>query len=514
MKVDKCLVVSSVNMICDIQRIIDEIQITSRAISLQASKNHTQSIGKSQEILNEILRLDFDCDTAPISNTLNLINNNLNYQIIPTLNLVNNNISNQINPTLNLVNNNLNYQIIPTLNLVNNNISNQINPTLNLVNNNISNQINPTLNLVNNNIIDVKSTVVDIKSTVITANQNILSVKTDLSLVSQKVINLINSVSQISTTINSLVFSISNLQSTINGINLSISNLNNLVATIQTNLNLVLNATATISTNVILVLGLVTTIDLNVKNIKQCCEDIKDILEEEPEPPPEFDFIDIICIDCTDPDGPDCPPDATPEEKERGYREREISLDDPMEALQLINDQVALLQRKTCPDDDQDCMVLLPDPSLPLTTRGHYLLFSWVLEENPKISAYQNHTQLRNPIDALRVAGNHWNQYFEPIYKIIGKQYGTYHSEENNGEPLIKGWFFNIDEANRFFNQMRTLTKDTPRNEGNPRFPVVTNAVVPIVNVGKKLILRKVCYGFYNEGSFTKVHSWHRPKNG
>jgi hypothetical protein len=499
MRVDKCSIIASVNMICDIQRIIDEIQITSRAISLQASKNHTQNIGKSQEILNEILRLDFNCDTAPISNTLNLINNNLNYQIIPTLNLVNNNISNQINPTLNLVNNN---------------ISNQINPTLNLVNNNISNQINPTLNLVNNNIIDVKSTVVDIKSTVITANQNILSVKTDLSLVSQKVINLINSVSQISTTINSLVFSISNLQSTINGINLSISNLNNLVATIQTNLNLVLNATATISTNVNLVLGLVTTIDLNVKNIKQCCEDIKDILEEEPEPPPEFDFIDIICIDCTDPDGPDCPPDATPEEKERGYREKEITLDDPMEALQLINDQVALLQRKICPaDDDQDCMVLLPDPSLPLTTRGHYLLFSWVLEENPKVSAYQNHTQLRNPIDALRVPGNYWNQYFEPIYKIIGKQFGSYFSEQPAKRPLIEGWFLDVAEANRFFNQMRILTKDTPRENDNPRFPMITNSTVPIVNVGKKIILRKVCYGYYGDGDFKKVHSWHRPKN-
>ncbi|BBG57962.1 hypothetical protein [uncultured phage] len=442
-------------MLCNIQRIIDEIQITSRAISLQASSNHTQNIGKSQEILNEILRLDFDCDSGLT-------------------------------------------QILPTLNLINNNV------TANL---NLSNQINPKIDIVNANIIDVKSTV-------ITANQNILSVKTDLSLVSQRVINLINSISQISTTINSLVFSISNLQSTVNAINLSISNLNNLVANIQTNLNLVLNATATISTNVNLILNLTTTIDLNVKNIKQCCEDIKDILEEEPEPPPEFDFIDIICIDCTDPDGPDCPPDATPQEKERGYREREITLDDPMAALQLINDQVALLQRKICPaDDDQDCMVLLPDPSLPLTTRGHYLLFSWVLEENPNVSAYQNHTQLRNPIDALRVAGNHWNQYFEPIYKIIGKQFGSYFSEQPAKRPLIEGWFLDVAEANRFFNQMRILTKDTPRENDNPRFPMITNSTVPIVNVGKKIILRKVCYGYYDEGDFKKVHSWHRPKN-
>jgi predicted nucleic acid-binding Zn-ribbon protein len=433
-------------MLCDVQRIINEIQNASRAISLQASGNHTQNISKSQEILNEILKLDFDCDTAPISNTLNLINNNLNYQI------------------------------------------------------------NPTLNSINNNVIDVKSTV-------ITANQNILSVKSELSLVSQRIINLINSISQISVAINSLNASILNIQSTVNSIKSSIFTLNNLIANIQTNLSLVLNATANIQTNVNLVLNLTTTIDLNVKNIKQCCEDIKDLLEEEPLPPPEFDFIDIICIDCTDPDGPDCPPDATPEEKERGYREREITLDDPMEALQLLNDQVALLQRKICPADDQDCMVLLPDPSLPLTTRGHYLLFCWVLEENPKVSVYQNHTQLRNPIDALRVAGNHWEQYFKPIYKILGKQFGSYFSEQPAKRPLIEGWFLDVAEANRFFNQMKALTKDTPRENNNPRFPMVTNSTVPIVNVGKKLILNKVCYGFYDEGNFTKVHSWHRPKN-
>ena len=361
-------------------------------------------------------------------------------------------------------------------------------------------ETNKRIDIVNNNVIDVKSSVV--------------SIKNDLSLISQRVLSLISSVSQISTAINSLAFSISNIQSAINNIISSIANINNVLANIQTNLNLVLTAINTISSNIESILDLIETINTNTENILDCCEEIKDLLTKEPPPLPEFDFIDIVCIDCTDPDGPDCPPDATPQEKERGYREKEVTLSDPMEALQLLNDQVALLQRKICPADDQDCLVLLPDPSLPLTTRGHYLLFSWVLEENPNVAVYQNHTQLRNPIDALRVAGNHWNQYFEPIYKIIGKQYGTYHSEENNGEPLIKGWFFDIDEANRFFNQMRTLTKDTPRNEGNPRFSVVTNAVVPIVNVGKKLILRKVCYGFYNEGSFTKVHSWHRPKNG
>lgn len=185
-----------------------------------------------------------------------------------------------------------------------------------------------------------------------------------------------------------------------------------------------------------------------------------------------------------------------------------------MEALQLLNDQVALLQRKICPADDQDCMVLLPDPLTPLETRGHYLLFSWVLEENPNVAVYQTTSQLRNPIDALRLSGNYWDEYFQPIYRIMGQQYATYYSEESTKEPLIKGWFFDVAEANRFFNQMKALSKDTPRELANPRFSLVSNNNINTTNIGKKLILRKVCYGFYNQDIFTKIHSWHRPKNG
>jgi hypothetical protein len=443
-------------MLCDIQRIINEIQ------------NSVRAIGKSQEILNEILKLDFECD-----NGLNVT--------LPILRGIEVNVNNTSNLT--------------------NQINSNVNNTLSL-----TNQINPKIDIVNSNVIDVKSTV-------ITANQNILSIKNDLSLVSQRIISLISSVSQISTAINSLTFSISSIQSSVNNISSSIFNVNALLANIQSNLKLILNATNTTSVNVSLILNLASTINSNTENILECCEEIKDLLEEDPSPPPEFDFIDITCIDCTDPEGPDCPPDATPEEKERGYREREITLDSPMEALQLVNSQVALLQKKICPADEDDCLVLLPDPSLPLTTRGHYLLFSWVLEENPKVTAYQNHTQLRNPIDALRVPGNYWNEYFEPIYKIIGKQFGSYFSEQPAKRPLIEGWFLDVAEANRFFNQMRILTKDTPRENDNPRFPMITNSTVPIVNVGKKIILRKVCYGYYEDGDFKKVHSWHRPKN-
>ena len=241
------------------------------------------------------------------------------------------------------------------------------------------------------------------------------------------------------------------------------------------------------------------------------------------------ELTEITCIDCTEVDRraregnpipdderpPECPVDVTDEEKTKGYRENIITVDLLSTAIGKISRQVASLKQEiVCKINADDCLVLLPDPSLPLTTRGHYLLFSWVLEETPKVSIYQTTSQLRNPIDALRVISpgvNYWSEYFEPIYKIIGKQYGTYYSEENSREPLVKGWFLDVDEANRFFSQMRTLTKDNPRETDNPRFPLVTNSTVPIVHTEEKIILRKVCYGYYNEGEFLAVHSWRKP---
>jgi flagellin-specific chaperone FliS len=225
-------------MLCDIQRIINEIQNTSRAISLQASNNHTQNIGKSQEILNEILKLDLEC-------------------------------GNGLNVTL------------PILRGIEVNVNSNLN---------LTNQINSNVNTVNNNVIDVKSSV-------ITTNQNILSIKNDLSLVSQRIISLISSVSQISTAINSLTFSISSTQLTVDNINSSIFNINALLANIQSNLNLILNATNTTSTNVSLVLNLASIINNNIETILNCCQEIKDLLEEYLPPPPQFDLIDIICVD-------------------------------------------------------------------------------------------------------------------------------------------------------------------------------------------------------------------------
>ena len=284
MRVDKCSIIASVNMICDIQRIIDEIQNTSRAISLQASNNHTQSISKASEILNEILRLDFDCDTAPISNKLNLINNNLNYQINPKIDVINTNLSANLN---------------------------------------ISNQINPKIDAINANIVDVKSTVV-------TANQNILSIKNDLSLVSQKVINLINSVSQISTAINSLTFSVSSIQSSVNSINSNIAEFNTLLANIQLNLSLVLNVANNITSNVDLILNLASIIKINTETIKACCEEIKDLLEEDP-PTSLLDLINIVCV-----------------EGDPGYQEIPVTVNDMLEAIQLVNTQVSFLQKQAC----------------------------------------------------------------------------------------------------------------------------------------------------------------------
>jgi hypothetical protein len=311
MRVDKCSIIANVNMICDIQRIITEIQNTSRAISLQASSNHTQSIGKSQEILNEILRLDFDCDTSPISNTLNLINNNLNYQINPKIDVINTNLSANLN---------ISNQINPKIDVINTNLS---------ANLNISNQINPKIDVINTNIIDVKSTVV-------TANQNILSVKTDLSLVSQKVINLINSVSQISTAINSLTFSVSSIQSSVNSINSNIAQFNTLLANIQTNLSLILNVANTTSSNVNLILNLASIIKTNTETIKACCEEIKDLLEEDP-PTSPLDLINIVCVN-GDP----------------GYQEIPVTVEDMLEAIQLVNAQVSFLQKQVCKKEKEN----------------------------------------------------------------------------------------------------------------------------------------------------------------
>lgn len=171
-------------------------------------------------------------------------------------------------------------------------------------------------------------------------------------------------------------------------------------------------------------------------------------------------------------------------------------------------------------DLDNSCSILMPDPLTPLNTRGAYLLFTWVLEENPKPNVYQTTSQLRNPIDDLKTLSDtpkeQWNTYFNGIYKIIGNQYGTYWSQESDKEPLVKGWFLDEEEAIRFFESMQAITKDTKLEKNNPRFPKVFNQESRIKNSGKKMILRKVCYGTYRTGTndekeFLAIHSWKNP---
>lgn len=173
--------------------------------------------------------------------------------------------------------------------------------------------------------------------------------------------------------------------------------------------------------------------------------------------------------------------------------------------------------QETLCDLDTSCSVLMPDPSTPLNTVGSYLLFTWVLEEDPRVNIYQTTGQLRNPIEELTtISTGQWDNYFQGIYKIVGLQYSTYWTNESTKEPLIKGWFLNEIEAVRYFTSMQTLTTDTPTPNNNPRFSKVTNANTRIANVGKRLILRKVCYGTYGTGNddrlvFNAVHSWKNP---
>lgn len=224
-------------------------------------------------------------------------------------------------------------KIINKINQAENKIINQI---LNLEFDYDFNLTNKKIDQVNSNVIRVNSNVIDVKSTVVTANQNILSVKTDLSLVSQNVINLINSVSQISTAINSLTFSVSSIQSSVNSINSNIAEFNTLLANIQTNLSLVLNVANTTSSNVDLILNLASIIKTNTEIIKTCCEEIKDLLEENPSASP-FDLINIVCV-----------------EGDPGYQETPVTVNDMLEAIQLVNAQVSFLQKQVCTKEKEN----------------------------------------------------------------------------------------------------------------------------------------------------------------
>lgn len=178
-----------------------------------------------------------------------------------------------------------------------------------------------------------------------------------------------------------------------------------------------------------------------------------------------------------------------------------------------LQEDICQIEQK---ESETDCLVLLPDPKL-FYDAGKFLVFSWVLESNPKVIVYQTHTQLRNPIPALQVTPDpdtdYWSIYFADIYRIMGKQWSMYWATDSQQEPLIKGWFLSEFEAIRFFNSMLPLTTSSPRNENNPQFRRVDRDAMQIEYTGDKLILKRVCYAEKdaNTDKLKKLHGWGNP---
>ncbi|MGL5874011.1 MAG: hypothetical protein ACRC2R_16855 [Xenococcaceae cyanobacterium] len=226
------------------------------------------------------------------------------------------------------------------------------------------------------------------------------------------------------------------------------------------------------------------------------------------------EFGDCVLIEQAEIEG-----EIVPEHKEyqivetRNYTKLE-------EALYGLYDRFNSVQQNICElkvePAETDCLVLLPDTNV-YYNAGKFLTFSWVLESNPKVSVYQNHTQLRNPIPALQETPDpdtdYWGIYFNDKYKILGKQYARTMSSDSTKVPLIEGWFLNENEAMRFFNSMQSLTTSVPNSENNPRYPKVNNNTMHIENTGEKLILKRVCYAEKdaNTDKLKKLHGWSNP---
>lgn len=175
--------------------------------------------------------------------------------------------------------------------------------------------------------------------------------------------------------------------------------------------------------------------------------------------------------------------------------------------------QNSLMQAQLC--EPEDCNVLLPDPASWLDTAGRFLLFTWVLETDLLGKTYQGVTQLRSPLDVFTIPDpniEYWNQYFRDIYVIRGNQYGAFWSNENNRKPLIRGFFKNKNEGERFFEQIKVLSKETGRTTNNPKFSDIGNNTLQLARADEKLVLRKVCYveKDANTDQLRKLHSWRR----
>jgi Collagen triple helix repeat (20 copies) len=252
-------------------------------------------------------------------------------------------------------------------------------------------------------------------------------------------------------------------------------------------------------------------IDIDIKNINnttsliyQCCEDIKklppggggggcDELED------EFDFglsyfiFNGTCIDNED--------EKTKAKMPKIYQQTGLNIPTTTaHALTLLSAQIESLHMDLCRVNSTDCddTVLLPDPDVIRSAKGKYLIFNWVLAENTSPKRYKGVTQLPDPINSLWLnvtpdqAVSKWDTYFKDIYKIEGEQYSVYWSKENGRTPLTRGYFADKEEAERYFNSIKTLTKLEPREENNPIYSDIKNQAHKPSNIGKKMILYSV----------------------
>lgn len=363
--------------------------------------------------------------------------------------------------------------------------------------------------------------------------------------------NTDNRITTIDNRITNIDNTINNINNSINQINNTVYNTNQYILQIQTTLNTDIQLTIN---NVVSSIGLVitccddvrriigggggcqdltdrlfddltvtrwdcdteTTIDINLVGIVELMANLYDYLQQvhreicevKSNSIIDVDFTDVVCCD---PVIETC--DTLTGGIEAKYRTTNARINSLQEALLTINNQVSTLQKKLCELEVNDCTVLLPDQAV-YYTAGSFLVFTWVLEENPNSAIYQTQTQLRNPLAIFESPDDSlWNTYFSNIYVIRGTQWGTYWSEDSNKVPLIQGWFLDKNEASRFFAQMNQLSQSIPLSSGNPRFSDVVNSAMDISHTGKKLILKRVCFAQKNPltDKLEKKHGWRKP---
>ncbi len=288
----------------------------------------------------------------------------------------------------------------------------------------------------------------------------------------------------------------------------------------------VLNAIANINTQITAIIQRISTLQIGSNNITSIVnninnevrkinednsiQEIKDLLE--------FEF-DATIGDCIDVQAQSTGGSSAIVPGEREYSElAPITYNSFASTFIGIHEHLKAVHKDICEIKIQetDCMILMPDTKL-YYDAGKFLIFSWVLESNPDVHAYQTHSQIRNPIPALQATPDpttdYWGIYFESIYKILGTQYANYWATDSKQNPLLRGWFSSETEALRFFNQMQSLTTSIPKSTDNPRYRKVDNDAMNISNIGQKLILKRVCYAEKDADTdqLRKKHGWRNP---